>query len=95
MPSPLYSDPVWQRILACGSAVEAVLGKAGVALSMGGEPTFVPVSPQGPEWQTAALGPTKLVYARRFAHELIRTNFPGAILLETSGKHYPGEPLPR
>jgi uncharacterized protein (DUF2126 family) len=62
---------------------------------MGGEPTFVPVSPSGPEWQTAALGPTKLAYARRLARELVRTALPGSVILETSAKHYPGEPLPR
>lgn len=90
-----YSAPVWKKILACGDAVEASLQRSGVHLSMGGEPTFVPVSPSGAEWQTAALGPTKLAYARRYAHELIRTTFPGAVILETSGKHFPGEPLPR
>lgn len=90
-----YSAETWRAILACGAAVEASLGRSGVALSMGGEPTFVPTSPQGAEWQTAALGPTKLAYARKFARELIATVFPGAVVLETSGKHYPGEPLPR
>jgi len=62
---------------------------------MGGEPTFVPLVPSGAEWQTAALGPTKLTYARRLAKELILTFYPGSVVLETSGKHYPGEPLPR
>lgn len=90
-----YSAETWRAIRACGDAVEASLGRSGVALSMGGEPTFVPLAPQGAEWQTAALGPTKLACARRLARELIRTAFPGAVVLETSGKHYPGEPLPR
>ncbi|MEY2879335.1 MAG: hypothetical protein RLZZ15_1715 [Verrucomicrobiota bacterium] len=90
-----YSAPVWKNILACGASVEASLARSGVLLTMGGEPTFVPVAPAGAEWQTAALGPTKLAYARRFAHALIRATFPGAVVLETSGKHYPGEPLPR
>jgi uncharacterized protein (DUF2126 family) len=62
---------------------------------MGGEPTFVPIHPAGAEWQTAALGPTKLTYARQFAHAFIREACPGAVILETSGKHFPGEPLPR
>lgn len=90
-----YTDPAWKKILACGAATEASLGRSGVLLTMGGEPTFVPVAPNGPEWQTAALGPTKLAYARKLARELVRTAFPGAAVLETSGKHYPGEPLPR
>jgi uncharacterized protein (DUF2126 family) len=94
MKSP-YAAPSWKKLTACGAAVEAALGRGGVLLTMGGEPTFVPTSPSGAEWQTAALGPTKLTYARRLARELVRTALPGAVVLETSGKHYPGEPLPR
>src|SRR4051812_29278354 len=90
-----YSAPVWKEILACGKAVEASLERSKILLTMGGEPTFVPTSPSGAEWQTAALGPTKLAYARKLARELVRSAFPGAVVLETSGKHYPGEPLPR
>jgi len=82
-------------IVACAKAVETTLEACNVVLSMGGEPTFVPLQPEGSEWQTAALGPTKLGLARRFAHELIKRTYPGACLLHTSGKHYPGEPLPR
>ncbi len=90
-----YSAPVWEKITSCGAAVEASLARSRVLLTMGGEPTFIPLDPTGAEWNTAALGPTKLGYARRFARELIRTACPGAVVLETSGKHYPGEPLPR
>ena len=82
-------------IAACGDAVEASLARTDVAITMGGEPTFVPVAPHGAEWATAALGPTKLAYARKLAHRLITTSFPGSVILETSGKHFPGEPLPR
>ena len=64
-----YSAETWRAIRACGEAVEASLGRSGVAISMGGEPTFVPTAPRGAEWQTAALGPTKLGYARRLARE--------------------------
>jgi uncharacterized protein (DUF2126 family) len=90
-----YSIPVWKEITACGKAVEKTLERSKVLLTMGGEPTFVPVSPSGAEWQTAALGPTKLAYARKLARELVRSSSPGAVVLETSAKHYPGEPLPR
>ncbi|MCF3652146.1 transglutaminase family protein [Synoicihabitans lomoniglobus] len=82
-------------IASCGQAVEASLQRTDVAITMGGEPTFVPLRPEGAEWGTAALGPTKLDYARRLAHRLIARTYPGAVLLETSGKHFPGEPLPR
>src|SRR5258706_2537899 len=93
--SARYSATDWKEILACGQAVESSLQRSSVILTMGGEPTFVPVSPSGAEWQTAALGRTKLAYARKLARELVRSAFPGAVVLETSGKHYPGEPLPR
>ncbi len=82
-------------LAACAEAVETTLRAADVTLTMGGEPTFVPLRPEGAEWSTAALGPTKLGHARRFAHALMTRSHPGAALLQTSGKHYPGEPLPR
>lgn len=94
-PAAPYSETTWRAIVTGGETVEASLRRSGVALTMGGEPTFVPIAPSGAEWQTAALGPTKLGYARRLARELIVSAFPGAVVLETSGKHYPGEPLPR
>ena len=90
-----YSSATWSSILACAASVEAAFAKCGVLMTMGGEPTFIPLDPAGPEWNTAALGPTKLDYARRFARQLIEDAYPGAVILETSGKHYPGEPLPR
>ena len=90
-----YPAGVWKQILACGDSVEALLARSGVLLTMGGEPTFVPVAPSGDEWRTAALGPTKLAYARQLARELVRSAWPGAVVLEISGKHFPGEPLPR
>lgn len=90
-----YTPSHWSAVRACGEAVEASFAKSGVLFTMGGEPTFIPHDPQGSEWNTAALGPTKLDYARRFARQLIQTAYPGAVILETSGKHYPGEPLPR
>ena len=80
---------------SCADAVERTLAAADVVLTMGGEPTFIPLVPEGAEWSTAALGPTKLGHARRFAHALIARARPGSVVLETSGKHYPGEPLPR
>src|SRR5471032_7256 len=90
-----YSASVWKEILTCGKAVETSLERSKVLLTMGGEPTFVPASPSGAEWQTDALGPTKLAYARKLARELARSAFPGAVVLEISGKQFPGEPLPR
>src|SRR5262245_59409508 len=93
--APPYSHAVWQKVLEFADRVESSLTDAGVTLTMGGEPTFVPLIPDGEEWQTAAFGPTKLDYARKLARILIARVFPGAVILETSGKHYPGEPIPR
>jgi len=90
-----YNSAAWSAISACGDAVESSFASSGVLFTMGGEPTFIPHDPKGPEWNTAALGPTKLGYARQFARQLIQSAYPGALILETSGKHYPGEPLPR
>src|SRR5258708_4330457 len=90
-----YDSATWKSIAAFSSKVEESLKKSGLLLTMGGEPTFVPLKPEGSEWATTAHGPTKLDYARRFACQLIEEFYPGATLLMTYGKQYPGEPLPR
>jgi uncharacterized protein (DUF2126 family) len=43
----------------------------------------------------AALGEEKLHYARRFARHLASGLYADAVVLQSFGKHYPGEPLPR
>jgi uncharacterized protein (DUF2126 family) len=87
--------PIDEKVRRCADAVEAALTAAGVRLTMGGEPTFVPLQPSGAEWSGDALGPTKLDYARRFADAIIASALPGAVVIETPGKRYPGEDLPR
>jgi uncharacterized protein (DUF2126 family) len=94
-PASSYPDPVWKKINQCADKTEALLKKRKVRLTMGGEPTFLPVQPDGEEWHTAALGPTKLTYARRLAKAMIRRDYPGAVTFLSSGKQYPGEPIPR
>ncbi len=68
---------------------------AGVKLTLGGEPTYVPVKPEGAEWNVAAVGPTKLGYAYKLADALVAEYLPGAITLYSPGKQYPGEVNPR
>src|SRR6516162_252772 len=75
--------------------VEKTLADEQVVLTMGGEPTFIPLKPDDPEWNFAAVGPTKLEYAYAFAEKLVETFCPDALTLYTPGKLYPGEVNPR
>jgi len=75
--------------------VENRLSRERVILTMGGEPTFVPKNPEGAEWSIAAVGPTKLAYASAFAEKLVQTVSPGALVVYSPGKLYPGEVNPR
>jgi uncharacterized protein (DUF2126 family) len=75
--------------------VEAVLGKKGVVLTMGAEPTCLPLNPVGAEWSFAAAGPEKLAFARELAASLVKQCLPGALTLFAPGKTYPGEVNPR
>jgi len=91
-----YSDAQWAAILAAGEAVDARLTAGDVRLSMGGEPTFVGLDDdEAPEWNTAALGPTKRDYADKLARRLRARLAKGGLLQHGQGKWYPGEPAPR
>ena len=64
-----FSDESWARLDALGEQVDADLSRDDVRLTMGGEPTFVSIDDmESPEWNIAAVGPTK----RALADELIR-----------------------
>lgn len=91
----LPDPPMPATLRPCADAVERTLARAGITLTMGGEPTYLPHDPAGEEWSIAALGPTKLTFARRFAGALLRQCYPGALVTQFYGKQYPGEPLPR
>jgi uncharacterized protein (DUF2126 family)/transglutaminase-like putative cysteine protease len=75
--------------------VEQTLAAEKISLTMGGEPTYIPTNPEGAEWNFAATGPTKLHYAYGFADQVAKEVWPGAIVLYTPGKLYPGEVNPR
>lgn len=91
-----YAEETWQRILRSGYEVDTRLNAGDVRLTMGGEPTFVSVDDQaGEEWNTAAVGPTKLGYADHLLHRLKDQFGRGGLLHFGLGKWYPGEPLPR
>jgi uncharacterized protein (DUF2126 family) len=93
LPTPLAAH--LQRDLRSTAAdVERRLMQAGVALTFGGEPTYVPEQPEGAEWSVAADGPTKLTYAKALARELEQRVWPGSTLLYCPGKRYDGEVIP-
>jgi uncharacterized protein (DUF2126 family)/transglutaminase-like putative cysteine protease len=75
--------------------VEKTLANERITLTMGGEPTFIPMNPEGPEWSFAAVGPKKLEYANAFAEKVVEAVCPDALILYTPGKLYPGEVNPR
>ncbi len=82
-------------INAQGLIADAKLKALGLTLTQGGEPTFVPHETSAPEWNVAALGPEKLLYARQLAAALVHKLYPGAVVLQSFGKQFPNEPLPR
>jgi uncharacterized protein (DUF2126 family) len=95
-PTTPYEEGVWQELLAAGDLSDARLRAAGIVLTVGGEPTFNSREHAAePEWNVAALGPTKWASSLRLVEELRRRLTPGAAVLLRMGKHYPGESLPR
>lgn len=80
---------------AVACIAEERLRRAGIQLTLGGEPTVVPFDPVGPEWTVAADGSGKLEMARRLARELQQRAWPGSTLMFCPGKRYEGEVNPR
>ncbi|WP_230968929.1 transglutaminase family protein [Nitrogeniibacter aestuarii] len=91
-----YSDEQWADIEALGHQVDADLNAMDVRLTMGGEPTFVASDdPDGAEWNTEAMGPTKRLRAADLYHRLKDKYAPFGLAHFGQGKWYPGEQLPR
>ncbi|MEO1194005.1 MAG: transglutaminase family protein [Pseudomonadota bacterium] len=91
-----YSEEQWQAIDACGAALDQELEAGDVRLTIGGEPTFNSIDdPEGEEWNSAAVGPTKRGLAQDLIHRLQRRFGAKGLLHHGTGKWYPGEPLPR
>jgi uncharacterized protein (DUF2126 family)/transglutaminase-like putative cysteine protease len=91
-----YTVAQWGAIDALGRAVDAELDRGDVRLTIGGEPTFVSAQDmESPEWNTAADGGVKRALATELTRRLAAELAPGALIMHTQGKWYPGEPLPR
>ena len=91
-----FAAEAWERIDQLGRTVDGVLTAGDVRLTSGGEPTYVSIDDyDGAEWNMAALGADKRRRAGSLARRLLADLAPGGVLLESQGKWYPGEPLPR
>jgi uncharacterized protein (DUF2126 family)/transglutaminase-like putative cysteine protease len=91
-----YSDEQWHAIDEFGRHIERELAGDDVRVTIGGEPTFVAsADPDAPEWNTAAVGPTKRAYASELIQRLRARFAPQGLLHYGQGKWYPGEQLPR
>src|SRR5258706_6384453 len=80
-----------ESLARVAARAEETFRRHAVKLTMGGEPTYVPIDPAGVEWSITALGPTKLKYAYALADALIAQALPNAVPILSPGKFYPGE----
>src|SRR5882724_1875939 len=84
-----------KALASVADKVDATFAEHRVKLTLGGEPTYIPIDPAGLEWSVTALGPTKLRYAYALTDALIAQSIPNAVPIYSPGKFYPGEVNPR
>lgn len=76
------------------TAHDQAIAATGLEIWAGAEPTFTRHGSDAPEWLSEALGEDKPAVARRLMEALVARH-PGAVVLRTLGRQYPGEPEPR
>jgi transglutaminase-like putative cysteine protease len=95
-PTAPYTEEVWSALREAGRRCDTRLAQLGLHLTMGGEPTFnAREDVDAPEWNAAALGPSKWRHGLRLITQLRERLAPAGVVLQRMGKHYPGESLPR
>lgn len=87
----METDEVFEQAVQRHDAQVAALG---LPLWVGSEPTFTDRQAQTPAWLHAALGDDKELRARALTATLSR-RMPGALVLRSTGRRYPGEAQPR
>ncbi len=91
-----YSEEQWRAIESLGHDIDEIFKSQNLRLTMGGEPTFISIDDKdGPEWNTAAVGPHKRDLSAALLKRLQSRFAPGGLLHWGMGKWYPGESLPR
>ncbi|HMO50519.1 MAG TPA: transglutaminase family protein [Kiritimatiellia bacterium] len=91
-----FTDAQWNAIQALGRHVDADMQAHDLALTMGGEPTFVSIDDmESEQWNTAADGDEKRLRAIDLLGRLADAFAPGGLRYYGQGKWYPGEALPR
>ena len=84
-----FADADWQRLDELGEQVDRDIATGDMRLTMGGEPTFVSIDDfESPEWNTAAVGPTKRERADELIRRLRDRFAPGGLLHFGQGKWY-------
>ncbi len=87
----METDDAFESAVQRHDAQVAVLG---LPIWVGSEPTFTDREAQTPAWLHAALGDDKELRARALLGTLSQL-MPGALVLRSTGRLYPGEKLPR
>ncbi len=88
-----FSDEAWEALVELGDKVDVDLTEGGVALTMGGEPTFVSIDDyEAAEWNTAAVGPTKRTRADDLSPAPARRFAPAASSITARANGIPAKP---